>query len=210
MKKCSGLFILIFLVCQPKSDAQDVNQTLKEGNEFYKQKQYDKADVSYKRVLELDQSNTTAKFNRANTMVRQNRQTEAMKEMDELANSATDAELKSKSYYNKGVVLSAQKRLEESIEAYKNALRQNPNDQEARENLQKAMAELKKKTPPPPKKDNKKKNDKQQQKKQQQQPRMNEKEAQQRLKLLEQKEKELQERLQKQKNTSGGGQPKDW
>jgi tetratricopeptide (TPR) repeat protein len=209
MKKYGVLLMLSFLVYL-HADAQEVNKVLNEGNEFYKQQQYDKADVSYKRALELDQSNTTAKYNRAGTMVHQNRQTEAMKEYDELASTTTDADLKSKSYYNKGVVLSAQKRLEESIEAYKNALRQNPNDQEARENLQKAMAELKKKTPPPPpKKDNKKKNEKQQ-KKQQQQKKMNENEAQQRLKLLEQKEKELQERLQKQKNTTGGGQTKDW
>ena len=202
--------ILFFLACL-HGGTQEVNKTLQEGNEFYKQQQYDKADVSYKRVLELDQTNTTAKFNRASTMVRQNRQGEAMKALDELAAYSTDAELKSKSLYNKGVVLSGQKRLEESIEAYKSALRQNPNDQQARENLQKALTELKKKTPPPPpKKDNKKKNEKQQ-KKQQQQQKMNEKEAEQRLKLLEQKEKELQQRLQKQKSTtSGAGQPKDW
>ena len=59
------------------------------------------------------------------------------------------AELKGKAYYNKGVVLSRSKKLEESIEAYKNALRQNPDDKEARENLQKALLELKKKKPPP-------------------------------------------------------------
>ena len=41
--------------------------------------------------------------------------------------------------------LTSQKKLEESIEAYKNALRYNPDDKEARENLQKALLELKKK-----------------------------------------------------------------
>ena len=53
--------------------------------------------------------------------------------------------------------MSQQKKLEESIDAYKNALRQNPNDKEARENLQKALLELKKKTPPPKKKASRKK-----------------------------------------------------
>ena len=51
-------------------------------------------------------------------------------------------------------LLIKQKKLEESIEAYKNALRQNTADQEARENLQNAILELKKKNPP--KKDDKK------------------------------------------------------
>ena len=51
-----------------------------------------------------------------------------------------------------------------------------------------------------------------QQQKQQQKPqtKMNQKEAEQRLKLLEQKEKDVQERLQKEKSKTGGGQPKDW
>jgi hypothetical protein len=39
---------------------------------------------------------------------------------------------------------------------------------------------------------------------------MSPKEAEQRLKLLEQKEKEVQERLQKEKSKSGGGNTKDW
>ena len=53
--------------------------------------------------------------------------------------------LRSNSYYNEGVVLGKQQKLEESIETYKNALRQNPDNTEARENLQKALLELKKK-----------------------------------------------------------------
>jgi hypothetical protein len=39
---------------------------------------------------------------------------------------------------------------------------------------------------------------------------MSPKEAEQRLKLIEQKEKEVQQRLQKEKSKTGGGQPKDW
>ena len=117
-----------------------------------------------------------------------------------------NADEKARAYYNKGVVLSNQKRLEESIEEYKNALRQEPNDKEARENLQKALLELKKRTPPPPKKEDKKK----QNKKQKEQPKMNQKEAEQKLKLLEQKEKELQQRLQRQKSKTGTGGNKDW
>jgi hypothetical protein len=39
---------------------------------------------------------------------------------------------------------------------------------------------------------------------------MNQKEAEQRLKLLQQKEKEVQQRLQKEKSRMGGSQQKDW
>lgn len=74
-----------------------------------------------------------------------------------IARSATNKEIRAKSFYNKGVILSQQKNLKESIEAYKNALRINPADKEARENLQKDLLELKKKQPPKKKMNSKRK-----------------------------------------------------
>ena len=50
----------------------------------------------------------------------------------------------------------------------------------------------------------------QEQQKKQKQPKMSPKEAEQRLKLLEQKEKEVNQRLQKEKSKTGGSQVKDW
>jgi len=118
----------------------------------------------------------------------------------------TNADLRSKATYNQGVMFSKQKKLEESIESYKESLRLNPNDQEVRENLQKALLELKKKNPPKKQEEKKKK---QQQQQQPPKPKISPREAQQQLKLLEQKEKEVQERLQKNSRT-GSPQPKDW
>ncbi len=187
--------------------AQQVDDIIREANDFYKQGEYDLAKKAYEDALAKDSSNVIAKFNLANTIYRLGKTEDAVKSFDELAFKGRDADSKAKSYYNKGVALTNQKKLEESIDAYKNALRQDPNDKEARENLQKALLELKKKTPPPPKKEDQKK--KQQQNKQQQS-KMNQKEAEQKLKLLEQKEKELQQRLQQQKSKTGSGGKKDW
>jgi tetratricopeptide (TPR) repeat protein len=204
MKRYLLLILLFNGMNIGKIQAQQVNEKIGEGNDLYKQKQYDKAITAYNEALKMDPANTTAKFNIANTLVRQEKNSEAIKLFEEIAKNANETDLKGKAYYNKGVVLSGQQKLEESIEAYKNALLQNPNDTQARENLQKALLELKqKKTPPPPKEDNKKKQ-------QQQQPKMDQKEAEQRLKLLEQKEKEVQERQQKEKSKSGSNQQKDW
>jgi len=187
--------------------AQVVDEIIKQGNDLYKLKQYEAAKKSYDDALNKDTTNTTAKFNLANTEYRLAKPDDAVKSFDELASKYTKDEEKARVFYNKGVVLSNQKRLEESIEAYKEALRQNPNDKDARENLQKALMELKKKTPPP-KKDNQKK--KQENKKQKEQPKMDQKEAQQKLQLLEQKEKQLQQRMQQQKSKTGGSNTKDW
>ena len=119
-------------------------------------------------------------------------------------------DIRAKSFYNKGVILSQQKNLEESIEAYKNAIRLDPSDKQARENLQKALLELRKKNAAP-KKDNKQDKKKQDPKQQKQpQSRMSQKETEQRLKLPQPKEKEVQQRLQRDKAGEGGSRPKDW
>lgn len=201
-------FILIGFLFGLNSSAQDINETIKAGNDFYKQQEYLKAANEYAKALEIAPSNTTAKFNQANALFRQDKKVEAAVLFNDLATTSTDKSMLSKAWYNKGVILSNQKNLEESIEAYKNALRNNPDDKEARENLQKAMLELKKKEPPKKKDEEQKKKQNQQQK--QNQSKMSMKEAEQRLKLLQQKEKEVQQRVQKEKVKGGGSQPKDW
>lgn len=204
------IFLLLLSGIATQVNAQEsATKKIQRGNDLYKQQQYQQAEAAYKEVAETEPASTTAQFNKANAIYRQDRNSEAIKAFEEVTVKANEVEVKGKAYYNKGVILSGQKRLEESIEAYKNALRQNPADKEARENLQKALLELKQKQPPPPKKEEPKKQQEQKQK-QQQQPKMNQKEAQQRLKLLEQKEKDVQQRLQNEKSKQGGGQPNDW
>jgi Ca-activated chloride channel homolog len=190
--------------------AQKANEAIQSGNDYYRHEQYELARKEYETAVNADPSNTTAKINLANTIYRQGKQDEAIRNYDEIASGEKNTGLKSQSFYNKGAILSKQKKLEESIEAYKNALRQNSNDKEARENLQKALLELKKRQPPPEKKEDKKKKKEQQKQKEKPRPQMNQKEAEQRLKLLEQKEKEVLQRLQKEKTKTGGGQAKDW
>jgi tetratricopeptide (TPR) repeat protein len=186
--------------------SQETEKGIQKGNELYKEKKYSEAESAYDGVIAKDPSSTTAKINKANAQYRGNKTTEAIKTLDELSANNEEKEIKARAFYNKGAILSSQKKLEESVDAYKEALRKDPSDKQARENLQKALLELKKKNPPPKKEDKKQ----QKQNKQQQQPKMNQKEAEQRLKLLEQKEKEVQQRLQKEKSKQGGGQAKDW
>jgi len=184
--------------------AQQQNNTIGTGNNFYRQQQYDKAESEYRKALESSPGDRIAKFNLANALIRQDKRDDANKLLVELNVQENKADLRSKATYNQGVMLTQQKKLEESIESYKETLRLNPNDQEARENLQKALLELKKKNPPKKQQEKKK-----EQQKQQPKPKISPREAEQQLKLLEQKEKQVQERLQKNSKT-GGSQPKDW
>lgn len=193
-----GLFVCLF------GRGQNADKLIQKGNEFYKKQEFAKAETAYNEAVTAEPSSANAKFNLGNTLYKLNKQEEAITQFDDVTNETAKTDIKAKAFYNKGVVLSNQKKLEESIEAYKNALRQNPDDKEARENLQKALLELKKKNPPKPKQDSKKKK--------QEQPKsaMDRKEAEQKLQLLAQKEKEVQQRMQKEKTKTGGSQSKDW
>jgi len=203
MKIISTIFLLVVPMKLLLSQVE--NRTIETGNNYYRQQQYDKAQSEYDKALQNSPNNKIAKFNLANTLIRQDKKDEAGKLLGELNGKENTADVRSKANYNQGVIYTQEKKLEESIESYKDALRLNPEDKEARENLQKALLELKKKNPPKKQEEKKKKEEQKQQPK----PKISPREAEQQLKLLEQKEKQVQERLQKNSRT-GNSQPKDW
>jgi Ca-activated chloride channel family protein len=205
------ILIIMAILVPRQSFCQDATKHVRTGNEYYRQEQFARAASEYSKALEKDPNNLLAKFNEANAIYKQDQKVDAAKIYSSITNATDKKDFLNLAFYNKGVILSQQKNIEESIEAYKNALRNDPTDKDARENLQKALLELKRK-PPPPKKEEKKDNKKQQQQqqKQQQQSKMSPKETDQKLQLLQQKEKEVQQRLQKEKSKGGGSRPKDW
>jgi Ca-activated chloride channel family protein len=190
--------------------AQQAEEYLRKGNEFYKQQKFAEAEKEFSEALKKEPSNKTVINNLASTQYRLKKNDEAKKQFEKLATGENDNNSKATARYNIGAILSKEKKLEESVEAYKESLRLNPEDKQARENLQKALLELKKKKQPEQKKENKKK--KQQQENQQKQPqsKMNRKEVEKQLQLLQQKEKEVKQRMQSEKIKEAGSNPRDW
>jgi Ca-activated chloride channel family protein len=184
-------FVLIGLVAYAQLGNADVSR----GNDFYKLSQFDKAEAAYRQALQKEPANQTALYNLAASLHQQKKYDEAIQILERLG-PAAQQNIKSSVYYNQGVAYSKQKELEKSIEAYKQTLKTDPDDVQARENLQKALRELK-----------------QQQQQQQDQDKggggMSQKQAEQKLKQLQEKERKLQQKLQ-QKGQQGGGGAKDW
>jgi len=170
---------------------------LSQGNEYYRQSQFDLAEKQYRLALQKDSLNTAAKHNLANALYRQRKFAEATTVLQRLRGGLKNGEPKGGAYYNEGVIYSKQKDLQKSIDAYKDALRNNPSDKEARENLQKALLELKKQQ-----------RDQQNQQKEKRPSKMNSREAERQLEKLQKKEEKLQERLQK--KGQGSSMQKDW
>jgi len=155
--------------------------------------------------LGKDSKNAAAKFNLGNALDKQSDPVNAEKYYDDVASSTTNASLKAKSVYNKGVAEAQQQKLPEAIESFKQALTLTPEDDEARENLQKAINDLKKQQQQQQPQPNKSKQKQQpQQKNKMPNPQMME----QKFNELRDKEKQLQKMLQQKPNQS---QPdKDW
>jgi Ca-activated chloride channel family protein len=173
--------------------SQNAMESILKGNRLYQQSQFDLAEAQYRKALEYEPENEKAKYNLANALQRQNKYDEAAKLLEDLGENSKDNSIKSAACYNQGVAYTKMKNLDSSIESYKKALRLNPNDKEARENLEKALLQ-------------KKNQSSSQQKKSQSN--MSQKEAQQKLDMLNQKEKQLHQR--KDKQQQGSGQAQDW
>jgi len=181
--------------------AQQSNEDISKGNEAYRKQEYSKAGSFYQRALQKTPGNPVAAFNYGNTLLKENKQEEAIEQFEASANSGNSKPAKADALYNKGVVYTKQKKLDESIDAYKSALRLNPADTIARQNLQRALNEKQKKQ------EQQKQDNSQQPKKQ---PKMNKQQVQQMLNALQEQEKQLQQRMQKSKVPAPGQPEKDW
>ncbi len=126
---------------QEKKDEKEMKvklaqkQVLREGNDLYKEKKFDEAEVRYKKALEENPSYEKANFNLANTMYRQKRFKEALPGYELVAKVSKDNNTKAQAFHNMGNVFLNEKQLDKAIAAYKNALRINPKDEETRYNL---------------------------------------------------------------------------
>src|SRR6478735_2347085 len=121
------------------SFAQESNRAVQEGNDAYKTGDYKTAAKDYSKALEADKKNTVAWFNMGNALQKTMNSEEAAESYDEAINNAADDELRSKAYYNKALAMLQEKNLQAAIDAFKQSLRLMPGDNDARENLQKAL-----------------------------------------------------------------------
>jgi Ca-activated chloride channel homolog len=217
LKKRGNIIVLaLWTLVSVHARAQTGDALIRKGNRYYKQNQLDRSLELYQKALQESPSSAAASYNLGNVEFRKNKFDDAAKSYEVSVENSQDKQIQEKGLYNKGVALIKQQKLEESIEAWKNSLKLNPADEEARDNLEKALEELRKKQPPPPdKKNDKQKKPQEQKQNDQQQPkpqpsRLSKQQVDQLLNALQQKEKDLQDKMNR-NNTHSLNQPdKDW
>ena len=216
--KSAILFPVVICLLPAFCFAQNDNAAIKKGNEAYRKNEFDKAAEQYQKVTAKTPANATAQFNLGNALYKNKKTDEAVSAYETAATNLSVKEEKANALYNKGVVLQNNKKLQECIYAYENALKLHPDDDDARQNLQKALQQLKQQQQKDQKKPKDDKKQKEQQKKkneekqqpQQEQPKISKKDAEEKLKALLQQEKNLQDKLHKVNTASPNKPEKDW
>ncbi len=130
------IFTVAIMLCfSPEVFAGEERQWIREGNKLYEEGQYQEAEIKYRRALETDSGNFRALFNLGNALYKQGRFEEASEIFDILSQIGTEEQERAKAFHNLGNAHMGSQRFGESIEAYKNALRLNPDDEDTRYNL---------------------------------------------------------------------------
>lgn len=132
-----ALFALLFTGLLMPAQAQTPQDLIRQGNQKYSNADYGLAEVDYRKSLEKNNAKTThtASFNLGDALFKQGRYEEAATQFEQIGKTGSDNNLKSNAFYNMGNSLLKAKKIPESIEAYKNALRLNPNNADAKYNL---------------------------------------------------------------------------
>ena len=218
------------VLAQQKTD----RDYLRSGNKLYNDSLFIKAEVDYRKALEVNPKSTDAMFNLANALLMQQKAKEAMEQYQSVSKIEKDKEKLAQIYHNMGVILQSSKQLPQCIEAYKESLRNNPKDDETRYNLALAQKQLKdqqqdqqnqdqqqqqqeqkedKQEQNKDQQEQEQKDQQQQQNQQQQQQNKNEmskENAQQLLNAVMQDEKNVQDKVKKQLQIQGKKLEKDW
>ncbi|MFS8083775.1 MAG: VWA domain-containing protein [Ginsengibacter sp.] len=209
------VWVVFFMLPSNSLFAQSANGLISKGNEAYKANKLDEAEKEYKEAAKNEDQKVTADYNLGNVFYKKNKLEDAVKSYDEAIAGAKENTTKQQAYYNKGVAYQKANKLPECIMAYKNALLLNQNDEDARQNLQRALKQQQQQKNKDDKDQKKKQDPDKKNQPQNQQPKpqpskMSKQDADEKLKSLEENEKALQDKLHKIKGVSPDKPEKDW
>jgi len=118
-----------------KKDIKRSLELLSDAGDELKNENFPLAEADYRRAIALDPKDETGKYNLGNAYYNKELNEVAMKRFKQAAAVATEKNEKHKAFHNLGNTFMNEKSYKEAVEAYKNALRNDPTDDETRYNL---------------------------------------------------------------------------
>ncbi|MBR6339195.1 MAG: VWA domain-containing protein [Alloprevotella sp.] len=151
----TATLLALWLVPQAAGAQTSADVALNKAQEAFAERHYDVAAMLYQQAVEADPRNAASISNLGTSLLHDGHTDEAIKRLKEASLAAPDKPTKAHAAYNLGCALYAQyaksqqadeatlKQLREAAEAFKEALRQNPHDEDARYNLALCIEKLK-------------------------------------------------------------------
>ncbi|GGW58344.1 hypothetical protein DFQ11_101897 [Winogradskyella epiphytica] len=105
------------------------------ANTLVEEDNYVEAEMEYRKAISEAPNKAVGAYNLAHTYYKKGSFEEALFRSQEAAKNATTKDEKHRAFHNTGNILMQREMCKEAVEAFKNALRNNPNDEETRYNF---------------------------------------------------------------------------
>lgn len=138
---------------EEQETTREERKFIRDGNDLYEQKRYADAELQYRKAISEKKSSEIGQYNLALSLLQQgknykdNQPNNPINQADSIfrtvSQESKNMQLVSKAYYNMGNIAFNREQYDQSIANYKDALRRNPYDDKARENLRLAQKKLK-------------------------------------------------------------------
>ena len=130
------IFGIGFLLASSQLLAQGEKEInlIADGNKGYQSEAYIEAEVDYRKALSINSANTKAQHNIGNALYRTKDFDQANQRYFQTQKNSLNKSEKHLAFHNMGNGFIQQKMYEKAVDAYKNALRNNPTDDETRYN----------------------------------------------------------------------------
>lgn len=155
-----SLILTILIAVTTVAAAQTDRKFVRDGNRMYHSQNYAKAEILYRKAISKNAANSQAVYNLGCALMMQNKDSAAVIQYQKAAKMEKNKMRRAMAWHNIGVVCQNHKMFGDAINAYEEALRNNPKDDETRYNLALCKRQQKNKK----KNDNNKNNDKNKQK----------------------------------------------
>lgn len=150
-KTIAFLGLLLFSFCGNVFAQEKESKTTKEAKLFMAEAEealanndFATAEAKYREAIAKNPELADASYNLGNLYYNKNIVGESAERLQNSANVSKVKDLKHKAYHNQGNAFMAQKNYQKAVEAYKNALRNRPSDDQTRYNLAVAKEKLEK------------------------------------------------------------------
>ncbi|MGH7602340.1 MAG: tetratricopeptide repeat protein, partial [bacterium] len=140
---CGSLSLLLTFIIATNLLAQGAGRKqVAEGNKFFAEEKYDEANNKYRDAEVANPESPIVHFNIGDALYKKRKYEEALEAFQKATQKSDDVQLQAQSYYNFGNTLYRLNKWPESLLAYQQALKLNPDDKDAKFNLEYVRAKI--------------------------------------------------------------------